>query len=239
MPKRICAVALTKGQTTILAGDKFGDAYALPLHPSSDRLPETPSNPQLDTPTAFRPSASELTVHTKGNREALRQQQLQRQSGPRREAPLFEHHLILGHVSVLTDLVTGRDRLNGDREYILTADRDEHIRVSRGVPQAHIIINYCLGHTEFVSKLCVIPEHPQFLISGGGEPSLRVFDWLHGKSVAQANLEESLEQVNSNSALEGLSGSGEKRSVSCIQALSIPGSQDGDDLVMIMLALEG
>lgn len=54
----------------------------------------------------------------------------------------FEHKLLLGHVSMLTDIALVV--LNG-RNYIITADRDEHIRISRGIPQSHIIEGFCLG----------------------------------------------------------------------------------------------
>jgi tRNA (guanine-N(7)-)-methyltransferase subunit TRM82 len=243
MPKRLCAIALTKSQNTILAGDKFGDVYALPLFPSSQLDIMSTPKPQLALPKPFKLSASELTVHTKGNREALRQQQLQRASASKKEEPTFEHRLILGHVSLLTGLLVGIDASNSRGEYILTSDRDEHIRVSRGIPQAHVINNYCLGHTEFVSKLCMIPNRPEYLISGGGEPSLWIYDWLTGGVIAEIGLEKDLKRLLDNSSLNNLPESNERRPVSHIQALCVDGlSSQGngqDDLIMIMVALEG
>ncbi len=239
MPKRLCAIALNKDQSTILAGDKFGDVYALPLHPSLEKVAAVPSKPQFQRSKPMKPSASELTVHTKGNLEALKQQKLQKAPASKKRTPSFEHQLILGHVSLLTDLVVGADPLHNTREYILTADRDEHIRVSRGIPQAHVINNYCLGHTEFVSKLCIVPELPQFLISGGGEPSLRIYDWLRGTCVAAASLEEDLKHLASNSAFSGLPKPSSIRAVSCIQALNIRDAQGLGDVVVIVVALEG
>jgi tRNA (guanine-N(7)-)-methyltransferase subunit TRM82 len=243
MPKRLCAIALTIDQKTVLAGDKFGDVYALPLHQSTTPNEVSPSKPRLEQPKPFKPSASELTVHTKGNREALRQQQLQKASAPKRQDPTFEHQLILGHVSLLTDLAVGRDPTNDRHEYILTADRDEHIRVSRGIPQAHIINNYCHGHTEFVSKLCMVPERPEYLISGGGEPSLKIWNWLLGTIVAEVDLSNDVKQLVSNSAYSGFAEANEKRAVSCIKALYLPGKSTGDheerDVIVIVVALEG
>jgi tRNA (guanine-N(7)-)-methyltransferase subunit TRM82 len=239
MPKRLCAIALTRNQTTILVGDKFGDVYSLPLHLSFKSRAASPSKPQLEIPKLLKPSASELTVHTKGNRAALRQQQLQKVSAPKKQAPAFEHKLILGHVSLLTDLAVGLDASHDSREYILTADRDEHIRVSRSIPQAHIINNYCLGHTEFVSRLCILPERPQFLISGGGEPSLRIYDWLRGTIVAEANLEENLKQLAGHGAFDGVLEFNEKRAVSCLRACYIGGHDGIEDVILIMFALEG
>jgi tRNA (guanine-N(7)-)-methyltransferase subunit TRM82 len=239
MPKRLCAVALTTSQTTILAGDKFGDVYALPLHHSFNSITGTPSKPEVVIPKPHKPSASELTVHTKGNLEALRQQQLNRVFVPRKQLPIFEHQLVLGHVSVLTDLVVGVDVSNAYREYILTADRDEHIRVSRGIPQAHVINNYCLGHTDFVSRLCTIPELPQFLISGGGEPSIRIYDWLRGETVAEASLEENLKDVIKDIAYSRLQNNNHDRAVSCVRALYTEGSSDREEAILIMVNLEG
>lgn len=49
---------------------------------------------------------------------------------------------IVGHVSMLTDMT-----LSDDEKYIITADRDEHVRVSR-YPNGYNIESYCMGHTE-------------------------------------------------------------------------------------------
>lgn len=240
MPKRLCALVLTKCQSTILAGDKFGDVYALPLHFSLAPSASSTLKPQLEIPKPYKPSASVLTVHTKGNVEAFRQQQSQKASAPKKKQEFtFEHTLILGHVSLLTDLVVGTDTSNDHRDYILTSDRDEHIRVSRGIPQAHVINNYCLCHAQFVSKLCIVPERPRYLISGGGEPSLRIYDWLQGTVVAEAHLEENLELLVSNSEFSDLAESEEKRAVSCIRALYVEADVNQDEFIMIMVALEG
>ena len=111
----------------------------------------------------------------------------------------FPHQLLLGHVSLLTDIVSlsltyptsdpasnpnvgsGPIPFEGTRSYILTSDRDEHIRVSRGIPQAHIIENYCLGHGQFISRLHIPAWKPEVLISGGGDDAIFVWDWLTGE----------------------------------------------------------
>ena len=180
MPKKICAIVLTPDEKNILVGDKFGDVYLLPLHPTEGWTPPVPRQDQSQRP--FTPSATELTVHTKGNLEALKQQRQQRAPQPKKEGPQFEHKLLLGHVSLLTDVAITEIPVElRTRQYILTADRDEHIRVSRGITQAHIIENYCLGHREFVSKLCLVPWNPELLVAGSGEPALKVYHWRTGK----------------------------------------------------------
>jgi tRNA (guanine-N(7)-)-methyltransferase subunit TRM82 len=49
-------------------------------------------------------------------------------------------NLVLGHTSLLTALL-----LSPDERFVLTADRDEHIRVS-WFPQGYVIERYCMGH---------------------------------------------------------------------------------------------
>ncbi|KIX04194.1 uroporphyrinogen decarboxylase [Rhinocladiella mackenziei CBS 650.93] len=179
MPKRMCAVVLTPDEKNILVGDKFGDVYLLPLHPREEWVLRKSEQDQVQE--MYVPSATELTVHTKGNLEALRQQRERKVTRPKKDGPNFEFKLLLGHVSLLTDVAIAEVQAGlKRRQYILTADRDEHIRVSRGVSQAHIIEHYCLGHREFVSKLCVVPWNPEILVAGSGEPSLRVYYWQKG-----------------------------------------------------------
>ncbi|KAK0489084.1 WD40 repeat-like protein [Armillaria novae-zelandiae] len=83
--------------------------------------------------------------------------------------------LILGHTSLLTTFL-----LSPDEKYVITADRDEHIRVS-WYPQGYCIETFCLGSTKFVSALHIPKSNPSVLISGGGDPELKVWDWLSGQ----------------------------------------------------------
>uniref|UniRef100_A0A674K5G4 Uncharacterized protein n=1 Tax=Terrapene triunguis TaxID=2587831 RepID=A0A674K5G4_9SAUR len=68
----------------------------------------------------------------------------------------------LGHLSLLLDVA-----LSPDDQYILTADRDEKIRVSL-TRAPHNIISFCLGHREFVSRIFVIPNYPDLMLSASG-----------------------------------------------------------------------
>lgn len=190
MPKRPCSIVITGDDKTILSADKFGDVYALPVIPgqqpsgdvpTSQEGTPTPSTP--GTPQPFKYQANPLTVHTRRNLLALENQKrvAEQQVGfTEKSTPQvdFEHKLVLGHVSMLTDMVLGTHE---GKEYIITADRDEHIRVSRGLPQAHVIENYCLGHKEFVSVLHIPKSHPHLLISGGGDDHLYLWNWYKGE----------------------------------------------------------
>jgi len=72
--------------------------------------------------------------------------------------------------------------LSLDGKYLITSDKDEHIRISH-YPEVYDILCYCFGHTEFVSGLQFLPTQPELLISGGGDGSLRLWHWQTGKQV--------------------------------------------------------
>ena len=205
MPKRPCAIILTPDDSTILCADKFGDVYSLPLmgELNEDITKSISIDGDLNDKIngshrkPFVPSANSLTVHTKRNQEALRQQQKIKKPKVEKKALNFDYRLLLGHVSLLTDIacVSLPSPSRKPREYILTSDRDEHIRISRGIPQAHVIEAYCLGHTEFISKLCVIPAHPQLLLSGGGDDYLTLWDWPSGSIRQKIDLRGHVEDI--------------------------------------------
>uniref|UniRef100_A0A674K9S4 Uncharacterized protein n=1 Tax=Terrapene triunguis TaxID=2587831 RepID=A0A674K9S4_9SAUR len=83
----------------------------------------------------------------------------------------------LGHLSLLLDVA-----LSPDDQYILTADRDEKIRVSL-TRAPHNIISFCLGHREFVSRIFVIPNYPDLMLSASGDCTLRLWEYKSGKEV--------------------------------------------------------
>nr|XP_058920786.1 tRNA (guanine-N(7)-)-methyltransferase non-catalytic subunit WDR4 isoform X3 [Kogia breviceps] len=87
--------------------------------------------------------------------------------------------LELGHLSMLLDVAVSPD----DR-YVLTADRDEKIRVSWAAAP-HNIESFCLGHTEFVSRIFVVPDHPELLLSSSGRfAASRITYWRQEGCVA-------------------------------------------------------
>lgn len=226
MPKRPSAIVLASNDSAILCGDKFGDVYSLPLIPS-----ENPTVLPSRTVTQARsqPAATSLTVHSKKNLQALEQQKRQWNEGHRPEdksGPPFEHQILLGHVSLLTDLIyVPLPSTSGvKRTYILTGDRDEHIRVSRGPPQAHVIEKYCLGHTSYISKLCVPEWSPDYLISGGGDSHLLVWNWQEGRVLQNVPLVDQVTKAT-DVAVRG------------IWAVSLAASDDSANVILV--ALEG
>ncbi|KAJ3129060.1 hypothetical protein HK098_002652 [Nowakowskiella sp. JEL0407] len=83
------------------------------------------------------------------------------------DSPSLENpKLLLGHVSIITDICV----LNGGT-HIVTADRDEKIRVSR-YPYAFEIEGFCFGHTSFITSLVTSKSNPNLLVSGGGDKCL-------------------------------------------------------------------
>ena len=99
---------------------------------------------------------------------------------------------LLGHISSLTDMAMSP---TGGR--ILTADRDEKIRISH-YPQAYEIDSYCLGHTALVTCMCVwSQEGKELVLSGGADGTLRLW------ALADGSLLHTLE------VCEGASGGGE------------------------------
>jgi tRNA (guanine-N(7)-)-methyltransferase subunit TRM82 len=208
MPKRPCALEILPDNDTIICGDKFGDVYSLPLLPTDESEKEASDAKAAQAAqdakdaklraearssgVAFKPSATNLTVHTKRNLRSLEAQQKQKLFTPRKEVLAFEHKLLLGHVSMLTDATFATREVEGKtRGYIITADRDEHIRISRAAPQSHIIEGFCLGHTEFVSKLCLVPG-TDLLISGGGDDWIGIWDWPSYSLKTSINIKEHL-----------------------------------------------
>ncbi|KAL5210144.1 hypothetical protein ABZP36_005767 [Zizania latifolia] len=89
---------------------------------------------------------------------------------------------IFGHYcSIITSM-----KFSPDGRFIATADRDFKIRVTlfpkKPLRGAHEIQSFCLGHTEFVSCIAFtcLSEGPSFLLSGGGDSTVRLWDYING-----------------------------------------------------------
>lgn len=237
MPKRPCAVLVTPDNKTILCGDKFGDVYSLPLFPSAF-VEKVEDNSQTGTKDdacskKYVPAASTLTVHSGRNRRALENQMKQKDlQAKAREGPKFEYQLLLGHVSMLTDVQFATEEVDGKtRGYIITADRDEHIRISRGPPQAHIIEGFCLGHKDFISKICLLPG-TELLVSGGGDDWLGVWDWRAGTLKEKRDMRSALTSLFSSQSSNARFGAESPIAVSGLWAVP-SGSETKETAVLI------
>eukprot|EP01094_Clydonella_sp_ATCC50884_P003581 TRINITY_DN12734_c0_g1_i1.p1 TRINITY_DN12734_c0_g1~~TRINITY_DN12734_c0_g1_i1.p1 ORF type:complete len:427 (-),score=85.20 TRINITY_DN12734_c0_g1_i1:360-1640(-) len=89
--------------------------------------------------------------------------------------------LELAHLSILTHLV-----LSKDARHIITADRDEKIRVS-SFPDAFHIQCYCLGHLSFVTSLVEVDAH---IVSASADGTLRIWDPQHGQLLHTEHIAE-------------------------------------------------
>ena len=201
MPKRPSSLAFSPDSKAIVVADKFGDVYALPLNPADTLAGLATSLSVKHNRDPLKPAANAQTVHSKINLRSLEMQHRaleRREKGPPKESPkpeepAFEHTLVLGHVSMLTDVLV---REYEGRKYILTSDRDEHIRVSRYLPQNHVIEAFCLGHKEFVNRLAVPEAYPGILVSGGGDDELFVWNWPTGSLLSKADILTHARQVS-------------------------------------------
>jgi len=88
-----------------------------------------------------------------------------------------EPKYLCGHMSLVTTLTLAA----GD-SFVVTADRDEHIRVSN-FPDAFDIHRILLGHKVFVTALAAPPTLPDLLVSGDGKGQLRVWRLSDGTQV--------------------------------------------------------
>jgi tRNA (guanine-N(7)-)-methyltransferase subunit TRM82 len=91
---------------------------------------------------------------------------------------------ILGHVSMLSDVLVTKHE---NKKYILTGDRDEHIRVSH-FPKSYVIRNWLWGHNEFVSGMHIPEWDSSILISGGGDDFVCIWKWFDSKLLQKVEL---------------------------------------------------
>ncbi|PVU99968.1 hypothetical protein BB559_000216 [Furculomyces boomerangus] len=106
----------------------------------------------------------------------------------------FVPETLLGHVSILTDIAICK---HGNKQLILTSDRDEKIRVS-SYPNSYNILSFCLGHEEFVSCFEIPIFNQDYVISGSGDGSICVFHISSGSIIQKINLGEILKESLGN-----------------------------------------
>ncbi|XP_008217681.1 tRNA (guanine-N(7)-)-methyltransferase non-catalytic subunit wdr4 [Nasonia vitripennis] len=96
--------------------------------------------------------------------------------------------LLLGHLSMLLDIL-----VTDDQKYVITADRDEKIRVSM-FPNSYNILSYCLGHKNFVTNIAIVPHDKDILVSSGGDGTLMFWDFKTGREILRVYFHEKLSQ---------------------------------------------
>ncbi|XP_033966404.1 tRNA (guanine-N(7)-)-methyltransferase non-catalytic subunit wdr4 [Pseudochaenichthys georgianus] len=105
--------------------------------------------------------------------------------------PQREGELKMGHLSMLLAM-----SMSPDDKFIITADRDEKIRVSH-LRSPYNIQSFCLGHQQFVSALLVPPGHPHWLLSGSGDGTMKLWDYESGRKLQSWDLKEHEETSSS------------------------------------------
>lgn len=199
----------------IICGDKFGDVYSLPLlHRSEeDNKAPTPtpgtqapdsgrndSSVQTPEPEQKAPRETGIITTARNKRAAGRANEMTtRNSIAKLQAKelQFRHKLLLGHVSLLLDVLPVSRQVEAEtgeinkRTWVLSADKDEHIRVSR-YPKSYVIEGFCLGHTSYVAKLLAPSwdKEQKSLISGGGDDYLLFWDWTAMKVEQRIDLRD-------------------------------------------------
>jgi len=190
---------MLEARNQIIVADKFGDVYALPAFPT-DEEDEAARLAARTSTRLYRPTASESTVHSAANLRALQFQKKLAEEGKdpdikNSDVLAFAHQLVVGHVSMINDVVIAQSSTGprGLRNFIVTCDRDEHIRVSRAPPQAFVIESNLLAHREFVSTLCLVDTRT--LVSGGGDDELYVWDWEQARKTGCVPLRQACDRV--------------------------------------------
>lgn len=89
---------------------------------------------------------------------------------------------ILGHVSMVLDVKFASP------DFIVSSDRDEHIRVSR-FPNSYIIERFLLGHESFVSHIVIAGS---YLLSAGGDHYILAWNWQTGEQIARLDVDSNV-----------------------------------------------
>lgn len=106
------------------------------------------------------------------------------------ENPSRTGELLLGHLSMLLDvLVTSNEKC------IITTDRDEKIRISM-YPNSYNIVSYCLGHAKFVTNVIELPHDKSVLISGSGDGTIKLWNYLNGQELLSVDFGKYLSKTD-------------------------------------------
>ncbi|CAL9731367.1 tRNA (guanine-N(7)-)-methyltransferase non-catalytic subunit Trm82p [Monosporozyma unispora] len=142
------------------------------------------------------------------------------QGEPYDEKIMGERKPILGHVSMLTDILFKKSTSN-NKDFVITTDRDEHIKVSN-YPHSFVVDKWLFGHNEFISSI-VSPEwKSQWLVSAGGDDSIFLWDWEVGKLLSTFNYTDLIQSQLTDKHLAAARFQNEKKNAIeyCVAKLS-------------------
>lgn len=89
---------------------------------------------------------------------------------------------VCGHLSMVMDVL-----FTDNESALVTCDRDEKIRVT-SYPDTHNLIAYCMGHSEYVAQVELVPHNHSWVVSISGDQTVRVWDLNDGREVLQLPL---------------------------------------------------
>eukprot|EP01111_Echinosteliopsis_oligospora_P000933 TRINITY_DN1115_c1_g1_i3.p1 TRINITY_DN1115_c1_g1~~TRINITY_DN1115_c1_g1_i3.p1 ORF type:complete len:405 (+),score=129.58 TRINITY_DN1115_c1_g1_i3:71-1285(+) len=167
--KKTTAALFSHDDETVVFSDKFGDVYSFPAQspsPSSSSSSTTTTTTSSSSPSSSSSSSTTTAADSATDKS--------NDKGKVKNKDTEGSQNIMGHYASITDMT-----MTPDGKYLITADKDEHIRVSH-FPHAFDISCYCLSHKEFVSRIFTAHSLKDNLISGSGDGSLRLWNWTNG-----------------------------------------------------------
>jgi tRNA (guanine-N(7)-)-methyltransferase subunit TRM82 len=176
--------------TVIIAGDVVGDANAYSLLTLERHDGLTASEPRAEPEL---PNDGPDNKEEKEEEEDIQQDQIitkhRRLLLGHTASMLTSVHIVKRHPKPSSDTVCNNEKLQ--QQLILTADRDEKIRVSR-FPESYCIEGFLLGHTAFVSSVAPVPTSSSILgknicVSVGGDCTIRLWDYVICKELAMTS----------------------------------------------------
>jgi WD40 repeat protein len=221
-----------RGLTVVIGGDLAGDAVAYSLEvsstPAQSFVPQRTTEPKSCQPkTLAAPTTSEL-LPINAEDEGGQQSNNDATAGQR---------LLLGHTASMLTGVRLATFQDAHRSLILTADRDEKVRISCW-PNTHEIVGYLLGHTAFVTDLDVA-------VAGSGDDGIgrcatvcgdgviRLWNIRSHQLIASSEDFENSEQGTVHSVVVPDTTPGPRNEDNIMSEIGVNGSVSADRLVTI------
>jgi tRNA (guanine-N(7)-)-methyltransferase subunit TRM82 len=176
LPKKPSAITFTPESDSILVADRFGNVHKFGL---KDILSGK--------------NAAKATGDDHEDEDGDDHEDDENPSG--KDIEDEAQNIILGHFGTISDL-----RFTGNGKHLISADRDDRIRVSRW-PHAYVVQSFCLGHTNFVVQSKPVGAS-NFVVSGSGDGTVRSWNILTGAEVGKVDLDASEAKSASSSSSE-------------------------------------